>query len=712
MSKSVRALPGKPYPLGAEWDGKGVNFALFSAHAERVELCLFDHKGRRETERIELPEYTDQVWHGYLPDARPGLLYGYRVHGPYDPEYGHRFNPNKLLVDPYAKLLRGSVRWSDSLYGYRMGSPRADLSFDRRDSAPCMPRCVVVDSTYAWGDDRRPETPWDETIIYETHVRGFTIRHPRLPEAYRGRFLGLGSQEVVSHLLSLGVTAVELMPIHAFVDDRRLVNSGLRNYWGYNTLGFFAPEGRYMGDSGIYEFKTMVRRLHDAGVEVLLDVVYNHTCEGDHLGPTLCYRGIDNASYYKQDPQDRRLCLDETGCGNTLDLTHPRVLQMTMDSLRYWVRDMRVDGFRFDLASSLGREARGFDRGSGFFDAVRQDPELAKVKLIAEPWDVAPHGYQLGSFPSGWAEWNDRARDAIRRFWRGDSGQMSELAKRLHGSSDIFEHSGRRPWASVNFAASHDGFTLSDLTAYEERHNLANGEDNRDGHHANFSRNYGVEGPTDDHLVQALRRRQRMNMLAAVFTAQGAPMLLAGDEMGRTQGGNNNAYCQDNETSWLDWSPMDGDERGFFEFVRRLIQLRKRHPALRRRFFMHGFHVSSVTGLRDIEWISPSSQIMTNAEWQDPDRACFGLLLSGNADEGNPDRADRQPDDASALLILFNAEARAVRFRMPEAARIRAWRCLADTARPNEPEGFLEIKPFGSAEIASRSTAIFELVPL
>jgi len=711
MASRTRVQPGKPYPLGATWDGRGVNFALFSAHADKVELCLFDDRGRREIERIALPEYTDQVFHGRLPDARPGLMYGYRVYGPYDPERGHRFNPHKLLMDPYAKMLRGPVRWSDSHYGYRVGSPRADLSFDKRDSAHGSPRCVVIDPAFMWGGDRRPETPWPKTVIYETHVRGFTMRHPRIPKPYRGLFMGLCHKESIDYLKALGVTAVELMPIHAFPDDRWLTQKGLRNYWGYNTLGFFAPEPRYMGYAGIYDFKVMVHRLHDAGLEVLLDVVFNHTCEGNHLGPTLGFRGIDNASYYKLHPENRRYYVDETGCGNTLDLTHPRVLQMVMDSLRYWVREMHVDGFRFDLAVALGREAHGFDRGSGFFDAIRQDPELANVKLIAEPWDLGHDGYQLGAFPGGWAEWNDRARDAVRRFWRGEGEQMSELARRLHGSSDKFEHSGRRPYASVNFVASHDGFTLHDLVCYEKRHNFANGEDNRDGHHANFSRNYGVEGPADDPALTALRRRQRMNMLATVFLCQGTPMLLAGDEFGRTQKGNNNAYCQDNELSWLDWSLAEGEEAAFLEFVKRLIHLRRKHPALRRDYFMHGYRESPTSGLRDIEWISPTGQVMTNTEWQDPDRACLGVLLAGDAGAEEAEAAGAHFERNSTLLAVLNAEAREVAFRMPEAAHVGRWSCLLDTSRPAEPEGTLKAPPNGSVAMAALSTAIFQLIP-
>ena len=590
MSGGTVVWPGRPYPLGASWDGDGVNFALFSAHAERVELCLFDRTGRTEVERIDLPELTDEVWHGYLPDAAPGLLYGYRVHGPYAPEAGHRFNANKLLVDPYARALEGAFRWNDAHHGYRVGSGRVDLSFDRRDNARYMPKCRVVEPAFTWGEDRRPSVPWSDTVIYETHVRGFTIRHPELDRARRGTFAGLSSAATIDHLTSLGVTAVELLPVHAFIDDRFLVEKGLRNYWGYNTLGFFAPEPRYLSGSDIGEFKTMVKRLHDSGIEVLLDVVYNHTVEGNELGPTLSFRGIDNASYYHLDAEQPRHYANFTGTGNALNLGHPRVLQMVMDSLRYWVREMHVDGFRFDLATTLGREGdgEGFDPYGSFFDAVRQDPELSRVKLIAEPWDVGPEGYRLGHYPAGWAEWNDRFRDTVRCYWRGDHGTVPELAQRIAGSSDLFEHNGRRPWCSINYVACHDGFTAADTVSYAERHNEANGEGGVDGHDHNCSANYGVEGPAEDAGINALRARQIRNLLATVMLSQGTPMLLAGDEFGRSQGGNNNAYCQDNEVSWLDWSGIGADGADLQAFVRRLLALRRDHPVLRRPRFLHG----------------------------------------------------------------------------------------------------------------------------
>ncbi len=550
--------PGRPNPRGATWDGEGVNFALFSEHAEKVELCIFDDAGRRELQRIELREQTDLIWHCYLPEARPGMLYGYRVHGPYQPEEGHRFNPNKLLLDPYARHIDGSVRWSDALFGYTVGSKREDLSFDRRDSARGMPKCKVIDPAFTWGEDRRPRVPWNDMIIYETHVRGFTMRHPEVPPAMRGTYAGLSSAPAIEYLKRLGVTTVELMPVHAFVDDRYLVERGLANYWGYNTIGYFAPEAHYSASGKVAEFKTMVKTLHSAGLEVILDVVYNHTAEGNHLGPTLSFRGLDNACYYRLTPEDRRYYVDYTGCGNTLNMVHPRVLQMIMDSLRYWVTEMHVDGFRFDLASALARELHEVDRLGAFFDILRQDPVLSEVKLIAEPWDLGEGGYQVGNFPVGWSEWNDKYRDTMRAYWKGDGGLIGEFAQRITGSSDLYRRGGRRPHASINFVSAHDGFTLADLVSYNQKHNEANQEDNRDGHDNNLSWNCGVEGPTDDPAVRALRARQQRNLLATLLLSQGVPMLLAGDEIGRSQRGNNNAYCQDNEVSWIDWRARRG----------------------------------------------------------------------------------------------------------------------------------------------------------
>src|SRR5437660_2070953 len=569
----TKVWPGQPYPLGASWDGKGVNFALFSAHAEKVELCLFDRSGQYEESRIELPEYTDEVWHCYLPEMRPDQLYGYRVYGPYDPAAGHRFNPNKLLLDPYAKAIAGQVRWSDVVYGYRVGSPREDLAFDRRDSARHVPKCRVVETAFTWNDDRQPHTSWEETIILEMHVRGFTIKHPAVDMHQRGTFAALAAPTVIDYLVELGITAIEFLPVHAAVSDRHLVSRGLSNYWGYNTIAFFAPDPRFLPGGAIAEFKTAVKRLHEAGIEVILDIVYNHTGEGNHLGPTLSFRGIDNLSYYRlQD--DRRFYLDFTGTGNTLNLDHPRVLQMVMDSLRYWAIEMHVDGFRFDLASSLARQFHEVDRLSAFFDLVQQDPIVSQVKLIAEPWDVGEGGYNVGGFPPLWTEWNGKYRDTVRDYWRGESAALAEFASRLTGSSDLYEDDGRRPFASINFVTAHDGFTLHDLVSFNDKHNQANGEGNNDGESHNRSWNCGVEGETDDLEVVALREQQKRNLLTTMFLSQGVPMLLHGDELGRTQHGNNNVYAQDSGLAWIDWERAR-DFEVLTDFVARLTSLRR-----------------------------------------------------------------------------------------------------------------------------------------
>ncbi|WP_035678247.1 glycogen debranching protein GlgX [Azospirillum brasilense] len=703
--RQSRIREGLPYPLGATWDGLGVNFALFSANATKVELCLFDQDGRRELERIELPEYTDEVWHGYLPDARPGTVYGYRVHGPYEPKAGHRFNPNKLLLDPYAKHMVGPLRWSDAHFGYRVGSPRGDLSFDRRDSAPGMPKCVVIDPAFTWGHDRHPAIPWEKSIFYETHVRGYTMRHPAVPPQYRGTFAGLAQQEVVEYIRSLGVTAVELLPVHAFVDDRYLLEKGLRNYWGYNSVGFFAPEPRYMTTGVLSEFKTMVARLHEAGIEVILDVVYNHTGEGNHLGPTLSFKGIDNLSYYRLLPDNPRFYINDTGTGNTLNLSHPRVLQMVMDSLRYWVTEMHVDGFRFDLATVLAREPYGFDPGSGFLDAVRQDPALADVKLIAEPWDVGPGGYQVGNFPPGWAEWNDRYRDTVRRYWRGDDGMLPELAGRIAGSSDLFEKRGRRPWSSVNFVTAHDGFTLHDLVSYNDKHNWANGEDNRDGHSHNISWNHGAEGATDDPEINALRFRQMRNLLATLLLSQGTPMILAGDEFARSQNGNNNAYCQDNEISWIDWEGVSDEGWALTDFVRHLIGLRQSHPLLRRGRFFTGAYNPDLE-VKDLTWITPAGEEKTTEQWQDPMARCLGMLLDGRAQATGIKKA---ASDATLLLII-NAYHDVVPFKLPEVAGGSRWLTLVDTTEPDR----LEVATAQTGDeipVNGRSLLLFELMP-
>ena len=671
--------PGHPHPLGATWDGGGVNFALFSANAERVELCLFESSGRRELERIALPEYTDEVWHGYLPDVRPGQLYGYRVYGPYEPERGHRFNYHKLLMDPYAKALHGALRWSDALFGYRVGSPRGDLSFDRRDDARGMIKCKVVDTSFSWGSDRPPRVPWPDTVIYEMHVRGHTKRHPDLPQPSRGTLAGLTDARVLGPIASLGVTSVELMPVHAFVDDRHLVERSLHNYWGYNTIGFFAPEPRYLSPGGTPdEFKTAVGKFHDAGLEVLLDVVYNHTAEGSELGPTLSFRGIDNASYYRLAHDAPRHYANDTGCGNMLDLSHPRVLQMVMDSLRYWVQEMHVDGFRFDLATALGREHAGFDPHGGFLDAVRQDPVLQRVKLIAEPWDLGQGGYQLGHFAPGWAEWNDRFRDEICAFWRGDEYALPQLARRIHGSADIFDRSGRRPWASVNYVTSHDGFTLHDLVSYRQPHNVAAGAA-YEGHGHNLSANYGAEGPTGDAAVVALRERQKRNLLATLLLSQGTPMLLAGDEFGRTQQGNNNAYCVDDELSWVDWEGITREGHELAAFVRRLLALRAAHPVLRRSRYLHG-QLESGDGLKDLAWYAPDGEEMRPEQWGDAQPGTVGLLLNGRAGDFAGTRGESLEDEV--LLLLVNAGTTEVSFALPAAPGGDSWRTLLDTAAP------------------------------
>jgi isoamylase len=696
--------PGQPYPRGATWDGEGVNFSLFSANATKVELCLFDSSGRHEIQRIELRERTDDNWHVYLPEARPGLLYGFRVHGPYDPERGHRFNPHKLLIEPYAKHLQGSLQWSDAHFGYRSGHAKADLSFDRRDSAPFTPKCRVVDSAFTWGDDRPPRIPWHDTIIYEAHVKGLSIRHPEVPPHLRGTFAGLATAPIVDHLVSLGVTAVELMPVHAFVDDRLLLERGLRNYWGYNTLGFFAPEMRYSASGGMSEFKTLVKVLHSAGIEVLLDVVYNHTAEGNQLGPTLSFRGIDNASYYRLSADEPRYYIDFTGTGNTLNLQHPRVLQMLMDSLRYWVLEMHVDGFRFDLASALARELHDVDRLGSFFDTIGQDPVLSQAKLIAEPWDIGEGGYQVGNFPSGWNEWNDKYRDTLRGYWKGDAGLMGEFARRFTGSSDLYEASGRRPNASINFITAHDGFTLQDLVSYNEKHNEANSEDNRDGNDDNRSWNCGAEGPTDDPAVLALRRRQKRNLFASLLLSQGVPMVLGGDELSRTQQGNNNAYCQDNEISWFDWN-LDERRREFLEFTQRMVHLRRTHPVFGRRRYVRADAITP-EGLKEIIWLAPDAREMNDSDWQQDYTRCLGVYLAGGAIERRGRRG--WPIRDSNFLLLFNAHHETIAFRLPEMLAGKSWRVVLDTAMEGDAFAPPPLPPDRIYPLQGRSLALLE----
>ena len=668
--------PGKPYPLGATWDGEGVNFAIFSEHAEKVELCLFDHSGRRQTHCLSLREQTDQVWHCYLPEARPGLLYGYRVYGLYEPSKGLRFNPHKLLLDPYAKQIHGDMKWSDSHFGYRIGHKQEDLSFDRRDSAPGMMKGVIVDPSFTWGTDRPPRIPWHQSVIYEMHVKGFTRRHPEVPPQLRGTYAGVATAPVIDYFKRLGITAVELMPVHTFVDDRRLVEQGLRNYWGYNTIGFFAPEPRYSASGTINEFKTMVKTLHSAGIEVILDVVYNHTAEGNQLGPTLSFRGIDNPVYYRAMVDNPRYYMDYTGTGNTLNMRHPRVLQLIMDSLRYWVTEMHVDGFRFDLAATLARELHEVDRLGAFLDIIHQDPLLSQVKLIAEPWDLGEGGYQVGKFPVGWAEWNDRYRDAVRSYWKGDGGQIGELAYRITGSSDLYARSGRRPYASINFVTAHDGFTLQDLVSYNQKHNEANGEDNRDGTDNNRSWNCGAEGPTDDPVIRSLRNQQKRNLLATLFLSQGVPMLLAGDAIGHSQNGNNNAYCQDNEISWIDWSEGSAD-MDLLAFVGRLISLRKNHPVFRRRNFFQGRAIKGA-GVKDILWLMSDGREMTDEEWRQQSVQILGMFLSGEGLEEQDERA--QPITDQNFILLMNAHHESVPFLLPTVASGMGWLALIDTS--------------------------------
>jgi isoamylase len=666
----VRVWPGNPYPLGATWTGVGVNFALFSENATLVELCLFDSDNpQKETDRIRLTEHTDMVWHGFLPDARPNQLYGYRVHGPYDPHNGHRFNPNKVVMDPYAKSVARTVQWSDEMFGYQVGHADADLSFDARDNASYAPIAVVVDPAFTWGDDRPPQTPWHNTVIYEMHVRGFSKLHPQIPAHLRGTYEALTTEPAIEHLKKLGVTAVELMPVHLHARDRHLQEKGLANYWGYSSYGFFAPERRFAASrspaGAVREFKRMVRSLHAAGLEVILDVVYNHTAEGNHLGPTLSLKGIDNAAYYRLLGDNARYYMDFTGCGNTLNMQCPQVLQLIMDSLRYWVLDMHVDGFRFDLASALARELFDVDRLASFFDIIHQDPVLSQVKLIAEPWDLGQGGYQVGNFPVLWTEWNGKYRDSVRRFWRGDGGIVSELATRLAGSNDLYARSGRQPYASINFVTCHDGFTLDDLVSYDQKHNEANLEENRDGENNNLSWNCGVEGPTDDLGVLTLRERQKRNFLATLLLSQGVPMISHGDELGRSQRGNNNAYCQDNELTWIDWDLTD-EQKALFEFTARLVHLRLTQPALRRRKYFQGRSIRG-GGVKDVAWLAPDGREMTDEAWGSDFVRCLGMLLSGNAIEETNERGELITGDT--LLILLNAHSEKVPFALPDGGQ-------------------------------------------
>jgi glycogen operon protein len=668
-----------------------VNFALFSEHATKVELCLFDSPdARTESHRLRLPEHTDQVWHAYLPDIQPEQLYGYRVYGPYEPDNGHRFNPHKVVLDPYAKAIGRDLRWCDELFGYRIGDRAADRSFDDRDNAAVAPLAAVVDTAFTWGDDRPPRTPWHKTLIYEVHVKGLTKLHPEVPDKLRGTYAGLAAEAVLQHLLSLHVTAVELLPVHHHVDDRHLVERGLGNYWGYNTLAYFAPDLRYATDPearlAVQQFKMMVRALHAAGLEVILDVVYNHTAEGNQLGPTLSLRGIDNASYYRLSPDDPRYYMDFTGCGNTLNMQHPRVLQLIMDSLRYWVLEMHVDGFRFDLASTLARELYEVNQLGAFFDIIHQDPVLSQVKLIAEPWDVGPGGYQVGNFPVLWTEWNGKYRDTVRRFWKGDGGTASEFATRLAGSSDLYEQSGRRPYASINFVTCHDGFTLQDLVSYNDKHNEANGEENRDGAHYNNSWNCGAEGPTADPAVRALRERQKRNLLATLLLAQGVPMLCGGDELSHSQRGNNNGYCQDNELTWLKWELTDL-QKAFLDFVRQVTRIWREQPVFQRRKFFLGRRIRG-SDIKDLSWFEPSGQEMSDEAWDAGFVRCLGVRLAGDMIGDVDERGE--PIVGDTLLVLLNAHHEAIPFTLPATRPEHHWECLLDTAGgPAEPNYWL-----------------------
>jgi isoamylase len=701
---SNRLREGLPHPRGATWDGKGTNFAVFSANATKIEVCIFDETGQKEVERIALPEYTDEVWHGYLPDVTPGTIYGLRAHGPYEPEAGHRFNPNKLLLDPYAGAHMGMLRWNPAVFGYQMES-LDDLTFDERDSAPFMPKCTVVDASFDWqGSPRRHPISWDDTVIYEVHVKGYTHRHPGVPENLRGTYAGLGSPKVVDYLKSLGVTSVELLPIHTFVNDSHLLEKGLTNYWGYNTIGFFAPDPRYAArkDDSLREFKAMVSRLHDGGLEVILDVVYNHTAEGNEKGPTLSFKGLDNASYYRLMPDQPRYYINDTGTGNTLNPSHPRVIQMVTDSLRYWAEQTGVDGFRFDLGTILAREPNGFDNQSGFLKACNQDPVLSTVKLIAEPWDIGPGGYQVGGFPPGWAEWNGIYRDTVRKFWKGDSSP-AELAPRLCASGDIFNHRGRRPWSSINFITAHDGFTMHDLVSYNEKHNEANGENNMDGSSDNASWNCGVEGPTNDPEINELRCRQIRNLMSTLLLSQGTPMVLGGDEFARTQGGNNNAYCHDDEIGWVDWNISDAG-RELIEFVRKLTGLRHRYPILRRNRFLTGEYNEEL-GVKDLAWLNANGCEMEQQNWEDPLMMCFGMLLDGRAQM----TGIRQRGREATLLLIFNGHHDLVNFTLPECPGGTQWSLVISTHNPKEVQGgrFDPLQEYG---VTGRSVLMFAMV--
>ncbi|MGI8637465.1 MAG: glycogen debranching protein GlgX [Segetibacter sp.] len=677
---NLKAYPGHPYPLGATWDGKGVNFALYADNATGVTLCLFKSESdKKEFAKIELTERTHQIWHIYLPNAKPGQLYGYRVHGPYDPQNGHRYNANKLLIDPYAKAIAGTIAWHDALFGYQLGHPNADLSFSTTDSAPYVPKSVVIDSNFDWEGDKPPKVSYHKTIIYETHVKGFTELHPEIPDEIKGTYAALAHPVTLTYLLNLGITAIELMPVHHFILDRHLAERDLVNYWGYNSIGFFAPDVRYSGSGGeggqVSEFKTMVKELHKAGIEVILDVVYNHTGEGNHLGPTISFRGIDNSSYYRL-TEDKRFCMDYTGTGNTLNVMMPNVLRLIMDSLRYWILEMHVDGFRFDLASTLARELHEVDRLGSFFDIIHQDPVISQVKLIAEPWDIGEGGYMVGKFPPGWAEWNGQYRDCLRDYWRGADSMLGEFAQRFTGSPDLYQNDYRKPTASINFITAHDGFTLHDLVSYNEKHNMANGEDNNDGESHNRSWNLGVEGPTDNPAIIKLRQQQQRNFLTSLFLSQGVPMIVAGDELSRTQKGNNNAYCQDNEVSWIDWENADTE---LLEFTQKLIHFRKKHPVFRRRRWFQGESLHKEKDLEDIEWFLPDGTKMTQENWTHDFAKSLGVYLNGLAIRTLGPKGEQILDDS--FYVIFNAYHDQLRYTLPPKKYGHHWTKMLDTSK-------------------------------
>lgn len=704
---TLRISEGKPYPLGATWDGLGTNFALFSEHGTKVELCLFDSaQSPVESRRIELSQRTAFVFHAYIRDIKPGQVYGYRVYGPYDPENGMRFNPNKLLTDPYAKAIVRGVNWHDALFGYKIADKLSDLKIDERDSAPYAPLCAVTDPSFVWGSDTRPDVPWNKTVIYEAHVKGLTQLHPDIPVHMRGTYAAVASDPIINHLTKLGVTAIELMPVHHRVTNRVLEDRGLTDYWGYNTLSYFAPDHRYSSNDNsldhTQDFKMMVRALHAAGIEVILDVVYNHTGEGSHLGPTLCFRGIDNKSYYRTSPENERFYMDYTGCGNTLNMTHPRVLQLIMDSLRYWVLEMHVDGFRFDLASALARELYDVDHLSAFFDVIQQDPVISQVKLIAEPWDVGEGGYQVGNFPVLWTEWNGKYRDTVRQFVKGDSGILGEMATRLTGSSDLYERTGRRPHASINFVTSHDGFTLTDLVSYNAKHNLLNGEENQDGDNHNSSWNCGVEGPSADAAIVKLRYKQKRNFMAVLMLSIGVPMISGGDELGRTQMGNNNAYCQDNTTSWYNWDLSEEDQK-FLEFVQKLAAIRKKQPVIHRKEFFRGTKLDDGTYMNEVYWLRPDGKFMQESDWTDKEARSFGLLIEGSGLEETDSSTGRRVKGAS-LLLICNASHLDVAYKLPKHKDYEHWELAIETSEGNSASCWKANQLFTAW---SRSIALF-----